>query len=101
MDIFVEDLKARLDSGDTDFVLIDVREPYEHEVFNIGGQLIPVNTIPAAVEELKSLQDKEVIVYCRSGGRSGAAQRFLQQAGFKQVRNLVGGMLAWQEAFGQ
>jgi rhodanese-related sulfurtransferase len=100
MDISVKDLKARMDAGDTDFVLIDVREPHEHEAFNIGGQLIPVGTVPHALDDLEAYKDQEVIVYCRSGARSGMAQGFLQQAGFGQVRNLTGGMLAWQAAFG-
>ncbi len=96
MDISVKDLKARLDAGDQNFVLIDVREPGEHEAFNIGGELIPVGTIAGAVGDLEDHKDKEVIVYCRSGARSGMAQGFLQQAGFKNVRNLTGGMMAWQ-----
>jgi rhodanese-related sulfurtransferase len=96
MDISVKDLKARMDAGDQDFVLIDVREPGEHEAFNIGGELIPVGTIAGAVDQLEAHKDKEVIVYCRSGARSGMAQGFLQQAGFKNVRNLTGGMMAWQ-----
>ena len=99
MDISVKELKDRMDSGDTDFVLIDVREPGEHEAFNIGGTLIPVGTISGALAELEQHRDQEVIMYCRSGARSGMAQGFLQQAGFKNVRNLTGGMLAWQSAF--
>ncbi len=99
MDINVTELKIRIDSGDTDFVLIDVREPGEHEAFNVGGTLIPVGTIAGALDELKQHSEKEVIVYCRSGARSGMAQGFLQQAGFKNVRNLTGGMLAWQNAY--
>ncbi|RMF01006.1 MAG: rhodanese-like domain-containing protein [Bacteroidetes bacterium] len=100
MNITVQDLKARMDAGENNFVLIDVREPQEHNAFNIGGKLIPLGTLPAVIVDLKDQQDKEIIVYCRSGGRSGQAQRFMQQQGFKNVRNLTGGMLAWQEAFG-
>ena len=99
MDINVTDLKARMDAGDTDFVLIDVREPHEHAAFNIGGLLVPVGTVPHALADLEAYKDKEVIVYCRSGARSGMAQGFLQQAGFGQVRNLSGGMLSWQAEF--
>lgn len=101
MDINVQDLKARMDAGEDNFVLIDVREPHENEEFNIGGQLIPLNTVPTAVNDLTEYTDAEVIVYCRSGGRSGMAKQFLQNAGFKNVRNLLGGMLAWQEAFSE
>ncbi|MEL7221544.1 MAG: rhodanese-like domain-containing protein [Bacteroidota bacterium] len=100
MDINVTDLKARMDKGESDFVLIDVREPHEHEAFNIGGQLVPLGNIMAELPKLQESADKEVIVYCRSGGRSGMAQSLMQQAGFKQVRNLTGGMLAWQDTFG-
>lgn len=97
MDINVQDLKARIDAGDQDFVLIDVREPYEHAEFNIGGILIPVSTIGQALGHLKSNMDAEVIVYCRSGNRSKMIQGFLQQQGFSNVRNLIGGMMAWQK----
>lgn len=100
MNINVNELKSRIDAGETDFVLIDVREPGEHEAFNIGGTLVPVGTIASALDNLEQYRDKEVIVYCRSGARSGMAQGFLEQAGFKNVRNLTGGMLAWQSAFG-
>lgn len=100
MDISVQDLKTRMDAGETDFVLIDVREPHEHTAFNIGGQLIPLGTVPGAITDLAPHQESEVIVYCRSGGRSGMAKGLLEQSGFKNVRNLTGGMLAWQDAFG-
>lgn len=98
MNIDVTELKEKLDRGD-DFVLIDVREPYEHEEFNVGGQLIPVGIIQAKIADLKEHQHDEVVVYCRSGGRSGMAQQILQRAGFTNVRNLTGGMLAWKDAF--
>lgn len=101
MDISVKDLKNRIDAGDDSFVLIDVREPGEHEAFNIGGKLVPVGTIAGALSDLEEHRSKEVIVYCRSGARSGMAQGFLQQAGFENVRNLSGGMLAWQDAFSE
>jgi rhodanese-related sulfurtransferase len=100
MDINVQELKTRIDAGEQDFVLIDVREPSEHSAFNIGGKLIPLGTIPTAISDLREMQDAEIILYCRSGGRSGQAQRFMQQQGFTNVRNLTGGMLAWQDAFG-
>lgn len=98
MDITVTELKEKLNKEEN-FVLIDVREPYEHEEFNVGGQLIPLNSIPGAVSNLMEHQDDEVVVYCRSGGRSGMAQNYLRQMGFSNVRNLTGGMLAWKKAF--
>lgn len=99
MIITVQELKKKMDSGEK-FILIDVREPYEHQEFNIGGKLIPMGSVPYALEELESQKDEEIILYCRSGNRSGMAQEFLMQQGFKKVLNLTGGMLAWVDAFG-
>jgi rhodanese-related sulfurtransferase len=99
MDIDVKELKEKLDKGE-DFVLIDVREPYEHEEFNVGGDLIPLGQITAAMEDLEDHKEDEIVVYCRSGRRSGIAKELMQQVGFKNVRNLEGGMVAWAEAFG-
>ena len=100
MDINVQELKERLDNGE-EFILIDVREPYENEEFNVGGELIPLGTIPAAIQKYEDQKDAEIVLYCRSGGRSGQAQRFMQSHGFSNVRNLTGGMLAWKDAFGE
>lgn len=99
MNIEVQELKAKMERGD-DFVLIDVREPGEHQGFNIGGHLIPLGMIAQAIPKMDALQEEEIVVYCRSGMRSATAQHLLLQAGFKNVRNLTGGVLAWQEAFG-
>lgn len=98
-DITVQQLKGKMDAGE-ELKIIDVREPYEHEEFNIGGDLIPLNSLPGTLVSLESFKNKEVVIYCRSGQRSGMAQQFLTQAGFKQVRNLIGGMLHWQDTFG-
>ncbi len=96
MDIEVKELKTKLERGD-DFVLIDVREPYEHEEFNIGGRLIPLGELPLVMDSLTEDQEMEIVVYCRSGNRSGMAKYMMEQSGYKKVRNLLGGMLAWQE----
>jgi rhodanese-related sulfurtransferase len=98
-DITVRELKSKMESG-AEVVLIDVREPHEHEAFNIGGRLIPLGQVPRTLSELSRHKEEEVVVYCRSGRRSATAQGLLQQAGFKNVRNLLGGVLAWQDAFG-
>ena len=98
-DIDVKEFKEKINRGD-DFILIDVREPYEHQEFNVGGQLIPLGKLPAKIEALRPHQDEEIILYCRSGNRSGVAKQLMEQAGFKVVRNLLGGMLDWQENFG-
>ena len=99
MDITVQELKEKLERGDK-FILIDVREPHEHEEFNVGGNLYPLGNIMNAIVELEDHKDEEVVVYCRSGKRSANAQLFMQQAGYANVRNLEGGMLAWRDAFG-
>jgi rhodanese-related sulfurtransferase len=95
--ISVEELKARLDAGET-LHLLDVREPSEHAEFNIGGTLLPLGRIRnMETDDIDSLKDQEVICYCRSGNRSGQACMILESAGFKNVTNVTGGMLKWQE----
>ncbi len=93
-EITVEQLKAKLDRGD-DLFILDVREPQEYEIVNIGGYLIPLSTLPKRIGELDS--SKEIVVHCRSGARSAKAAEFLRKNGFKDVRNLVGGINAWAE----
>lgn len=95
MDITVQELRERLDKGEA-LNLIDVREPNEYEADNIGATLIPLGELPYRVDELDGLQDEEVIVHCRSGARSARAQQFLEENGFNNVRNVVGGMLAYR-----
>lgn len=95
--ISVEELKARLDAGEK-VNIVDVREPHEHAEFNIGGTLIPLGKIQTMqVDELDDLKEQELVVYCRSGNRSGQACLILDTLGFKNTRNLTGGMVAWQE----
>jgi rhodanese-related sulfurtransferase len=98
--ITVEELKRRMDAGE-ELHLVDVREPHENEDFNIGGTLLPLGMIQSMqIDEIEDLKDKEVILYCRSGNRSGVAAMFLETMGFKDTKNLLGGMLAWQERVG-
>ena len=97
-DITVAQLKAKMDNNE-DFILIDVREPHEAEAFNIGARLIPLGTLQAALPELEEIKDKEIVVHCRSGARSANAKQILLAAGFTKVSNLLGGMLAWQDAY--
>jgi rhodanese-related sulfurtransferase len=95
--ITVEELKRRLDA-DEKINIIDVREPHEHTAFNIGGTLIPLGKVQSMqLDEIEDLKDEELIIYCRSGNRSGQACLFLDAMGFKNTKNLVGGMLAWEE----
>src|ERR671922_1977487 len=93
-EIQVEDLKRRLDAKDDLFVL-DVREPHEYQICNIGGYLIPLGDLPKRVHELDS--SREIVAHCRSGVRSANAVAFLRQAGFRKVHNLAGGILAWAD----
>ena len=95
--ISAEELKKRMDAGE-EVHLIDVRQPNEHEEFNIGGLLLPLGQIQTMqVDEIEDLKDKEVICYCRSGNRSAQACLVLDTLGFKNTKNLQGGMLAWKE----
>ncbi|MBK6931493.1 MAG: rhodanese-like domain-containing protein [Saprospirales bacterium] len=99
MDITVQELHEKLQSGEK-FVFIDVREPWEYQEFNLGAQLIPVGDLMNRSWELKEHLDDEIVLHCRSGARSGMAQALLQAQGFSNVRNLIGGVIAWKEAFG-
>lgn len=99
--ITAEELKKRLDAGEK-VNLVDVREPHENADFNIGGVLIPLGNIQTMqIDDIEDLKDQEVILYCRSGNRSGQAAMFLDAMGFKNTKNLVGGMLAWEDKFGR
>ena len=90
----VEDLKQRLDAKD-DVVVLDVRDQDEYNRANIGGTPIPLNDLPKRLGELDP--SKETVVHCRGGGRSTKAVEYLQTQGFKNVKNLAGGILAWAE----
>jgi adenylyltransferase/sulfurtransferase len=93
-EITPRDLKTRLDRGDDVYVL-DVREPHEYQICNIGGHLIPLGELPQRVHELDS--SREIVAHCKSGKRSAQAVEFLQKAGFKKIQNLKGGILAWSD----
>ena len=97
-EITVIELKQRLDNGEK-LLVIDVREPYEYDEFNIGARLIPLGNLPVELHDLEEYVDNEIIVHCRSGARSAAAQDYMRKQGFEKVRNLSGGILAWQQAF--
>jgi len=98
-DITVEELKSRMDAGET-LHIIDVREPDEYAEFNIGAKLIPLQQILGMqTDEIDGWKEEEVILHCRSGKRSLHAGLMLETMGFKNVKNLAGGMVAWQEKF--
>jgi rhodanese-related sulfurtransferase len=99
--ITVQELKSRLDSGEK-LTIIDCREPHEYAEFNIGATLIPLGKIQSMqLDELEDHKEDEVIIHCRSGQRSMIACMFLDALGYKHTRNLVGGILAWQQQFGK
>jgi rhodanese-related sulfurtransferase len=95
-ELSVQDLKKMLDQK-SPLQLIDVREADEKQIADIGGELIPLATIPQAGERVA--RDRPVVVYCRSGGRSLRACQYLaQHFGVEEIYNLSGGILAWAEA---
>ena len=90
----VKELTQRMDAGE-DLFILDVREPYEYQIANIGGMLIPQNDVPQRLGEID--REREVVVQCRSGARSQRIAEFLKQAGYPKVVNLAGGILAWSD----
>jgi rhodanese-related sulfurtransferase len=94
-DISVQELKERLDAG-TAPNIIDVREIHEYEAGHIHAENIPMGQIPERLAELHPFKDQELVICCRSGGRSGNITHYLKSQGFTGVRNLTGGMLAWK-----
>jgi rhodanese-related sulfurtransferase len=101
-EIDVKTFKARLDArgaGKDNFFVLDVRNPNEQEIALVPGtdKLIPVGELAARIEELNDQKDTEILVYCRSGGRSGMACGILAQSGFSSFKNVAGGVLAWSD----
>lgn len=91
-DISVEDLKKLRDDA-ASFVLVDVREPHEFEICDLGGELIPLGSLPEHLDGLD--KNAHTVVHCRSGGRSANAVKLMRQVGFTNVWNVNGGILAW------
>lgn len=92
-EVTVQELKQLQDSG-ADFQLIDVREPHEYDICNLSGELIPQGDIPDSVDKIE--KDKQVIIHCRSGARSGNMVQWLEKNHkFENLYNLKGGILAW------
>jgi adenylyltransferase/sulfurtransferase len=90
--ITVNELKQRIDAGE-DLFILDVREPFEYQIANIGGKLIPQNEVPQRLSEID--RDREIIVHCKAGGRSQRIAEYLKQSGYPDVVNVAGGILAW------
>ncbi len=91
-EISVEEFKRMIESGE-DHQLIDVREEYEFDAVNLGGELIPMATVPDNLDRIAT--DKPVIIHCKSGARSGNIVRYLETKGFTNTINLKGGIFAW------
>ena len=94
--ISVEQLKARLDKADKPFI-VDVREPHEYAIVNIGALLIPVGQVAQRLAELPANKDEEIVVHCKTGGRSQRAAQEMKSAGYTNVKNLAGGITAWAD----
>ena len=95
-ELSVQDLKKRQDAGDAPF-LLDVRKPHEADIANIGAnQLIPLDELENRIDEIDAEPGSEVVVHCRSGGRSAEATKLLREKGF-DAKNLAGGTLAWSD----
>ena len=90
----VKELKRRKDAGE-DLFILDVREPFEYQIAQIGGKLIPLNDVPQRLNEIP--REREIIVQCKSGGRSQRVAELLKQQGYPSVVNLAGGILAWSD----
>jgi molybdopterin/thiamine biosynthesis adenylyltransferase/rhodanese-related sulfurtransferase len=93
--ISVEELKRRLDAKE-DVLVLDVREPHEYQIVNLGAKLIPLGEVAIRSVELGD-KDREIVVHCKSGARSQKAALALKAAGFTHVENLTGGILAWAD----
>jgi rhodanese-related sulfurtransferase len=94
-EVTVSELKMMMDNQE-DYQLIDVREPFEFEIANIGGELIPMAEVPENLDKIS--KDKKVVIHCKSGARSGNIINYLEsQHGYDNLYNLKGGILAWAD----
>jgi adenylyltransferase/sulfurtransferase len=94
--ITVQDLKRKQDAHEN-FFLLDVREPHEYPIANLGAPLIPVGSLDSRIAEIPVAKDAEIVVHCRSGARSQKAAVILRNHGFTNVQNLAGGILEWAD----
>ena len=97
-EISAQKLKQRIDTGEK-LHLLDVREEWEYQEFNIGAKNIPLSVFMTKLEELEDWKDEEVIIHCKMGGRTMQAAAILEQAGFKNVVVFKGGMDEWIATF--
>jgi adenylyltransferase/sulfurtransferase len=94
-EIDVTEVKRKMDAGEK-FTLIDVREPHEYRIASIpGAKLVPLGEFPKHLGEFDP--EADIVIHCKMGGRSAKACAIMRQAGFKHVRNMKGGILAWSD----
>ncbi len=98
-DITVDQLHEKM-KGQEEFFLLDVREPVEYAEYNLGATNIPLGEIATRLDEIKIHAEKEIVVHCKLGGRSKAAQEYLVQQGFSKVVNVMGGADGYRAKFG-
>lgn len=98
-EITIDELHAKMENKET-YHHIDVRQPEEFEASRIdGAKLIPLGDLPSRLSEIENLKEEFLVVSCKSGGRSSRALMLLEEQGFKNVWNLVGGNDAWQAKY--
>ena len=96
-EITPKELKQRLDKGEQ-LIILDIREPMELAICKLENiRHIPMGDLPQRLNELDAYKDRDIVVYCRSGGRSGQCVYYMRQHGFKRALNLTGGILAWSD----
>ena len=95
-DIDAKEVFARLQNGEH-LNLLDVRGEMEYHTFNIGGINIPLPDLQENINDLEWNKDDEIIVICKVGLRSATAKSILELKGYKNIRNLTGGLIAWQK----
>ncbi len=94
IDITAEELKTRINNGEK-LNIIDVREVYEFEEKNINGILVPLGDLPGRLDDFDGIKNEEIIVHCKMGGRSASAKAYMEKNGYSNVRNLLGGIVAY------
>ncbi|MFT5883903.1 MAG: rhodanese-related sulfurtransferase [Arcticibacterium sp.] len=94
-DISVEELKVLIENGE-EFNFYDVRNEDEFEEDNLGAKLIPLGDLGYRIDELESIKGQHIYIHCRSGARSGRAKEYLEQEGFENVHNVLGGIMAYR-----
>jgi len=94
IDITAEELKTRINNGEK-LNIIDVREVYEFEEKNINGILVPLGDLPGRLDDFDGIKNEEIIVHCKIGGRSASAKAYMEKNGYSNVRNLLGGIVAY------